>query len=281
MVRLGSGVAVRLPALILALLLAGCTPAEQAAEQVVDTAADVGESAGDPIGNVQTDVARETAPVVTAVQDAVAAVVESLPEPVNAGADARVVAHIVRWEVSGIRAYEAKYQGIICPGGASGPTWGIGYDGGHQSQATIRSDWAARADVERLAATSGKTGPGRCAAARATLRDVVIPYGQARQVFADVSMPQWERATRRTYPGIELLGVLPEGALIGNTYNRGTGMVGSRAAEKRAIRDVCVPNMDTGCLAAQLVAQCRLWAGTPNGPGLCNRRKDEARLAQS
>lgn len=48
-----------------------------------------------------------------------------------------------------------------------------------------------------------------------------------------------------------------------------------------AIRDVCVPQRDVDCMAAQLVAQCRLWAGTPNGPGLCNRRKDEARLAQS
>ena len=121
----------------------------------------------------------------------------------------------------------------------------------------------------------------RCAAARNALRDVRVPYGQARQVFADVSMPLWSSATRRVYPGIEALGRLPEGALIGNTYNRGTSMIGSRAAEKRAIRDVCVPQHDVGCLAAQLIAQCRLWAGTPNGPGLCSRRKDEARLAQS
>lgn len=281
MVRLVRPVAVRLPALILTLLLAGCTPAEQAAEQAVDTAVDVGESAGDPIGNVQTDVARETAPVVTAVQDAVAAVVESLPEPERDAADARVVAHIVKWEVSGERTYTEKYQGIICPGGASGPTWGIGYDGGHQSQATIRSDWSARQDVERLASTSGQTGAARCAASRAALRDVRVPYGQARQVFADVSMPLWSSATRRVYPGIEALGRLPEGALVGNTYNRGTSMIGSRATEKRAIRDVCVPQRDVDCLAAQLVAQCRLWTGTPNGPGLCNRRKDEARLAQS
>lgn len=45
--------------------------------------------------------------------------------------------------------------------------------------------------------------------------------------------------------------------------------------------DECVPRRDLECLAAQLVAQCRLWVGTPNGHGLCNRRKDEARLAQS
>ena len=279
MVRLGDGLVLRLLALIL--LLAGCTPAERTAAQVVDVAQDAGESAGQKLEQAERDVARETAPIVTAVQDAVAAVVEVLPAPAQDVADARVVAHIVKWEVSGERAYTAKYQGVICPGGASGPTWGIGYDGGHQSQATIRSDWSARQDVERLASTSGQTGASRCAASRAALRDVRVPYAQARKVFAEVSLPLWTGATRRTYPGVEALGPLPEGAMVGNTYNRGTSMIGSRAAEKRAIRDECVPRRDLECMAAQLVAQCRLWAGTPNGPGLCNRRKDEARLAQS
>jgi len=269
-------VVLRLLALIV--LLAGCAPAEQATQQVVDTAVDTGHEVGDPIENAQQGVSRETAPVVTAVQDAVATVMESLPEPPKHTVDPRVVSHIVRWEVSGERAYSAKYQGVICPGGASGPTWGIGYDGGHQSQATIRSDWAMRQDVDRLAATSGQSGPGKCAAARTALRDVRVPFGQARLVFTEVSMPLWERATRRTYPGVENMGPLPEGALIGNTYNRGTSMIGSRAAEKRTIRDVCVPKGDVGCLAAQLIAQCRLW---PDVPGICNRRKDEARLAQS
>lgn len=267
--------------LALIVLLAGCAPAERATEQVADVAQDAGESAGQKLEQAERDVALEAAPIVTAVQDAVAAVVEPLPVPAHDVADARVVAHIVKWEVGGERAYTAKYEGIICPGGASGPTWGIGYDGGHQSRATIRSDWGARQDVERLAATSGQTGASRCAASRAALRDVRVPYAQARKVFAEVSLPLWVGATRRTYPGVEALGPLPEGAMVGNTYNRGTSMIGSRAAEKRAIRDECVPRRDLECLAAQLVAQCRLWAGTPNGPGLCNRRKDEARLAKS
>ena len=63
-------------------------------------------------------------------------------------------------------------------------------------------------------------------------------------------------------------------------YNRGASMAGPRNAEKRAIRDVCLPAGDTQCVATELRAMCRLWAGTPNGPGLCARREDEARLAE-
>lgn len=240
-------------------------------------------SSSDPIARIAASVERDAAALMSQLsqvaQTPAAALADALPAatPPQAASDPRVVRHIVRWEVGSQARYTSRYQGVICPPGASGPTWGIGYDGGHQSPGTIRRDWAHRSDADRLAATSGQTGAVRCRMARDKLRDVRVPFVEARQVFLDTSLPVYTRMTRRTYPGVERLGVLPEGALVGNTYNRGSSMSGSRAAEKRYIRDVCVPRSDIACVAAQLRAQKRLW---PDVPGLRERRESEARLAE-
>lgn len=249
---------------VLALLLAACQPATQ-----VSASAET--------------VAETIAPAIVAVQTPVVEAVEAMLPPATAPVeparfDPRVVNHIIRWEVGSPARYTQRYQGVICPPGASGPTWAIGYDGGHQTSATILADWAHRDDKHRLAETSGQTGAARCEAARAKLRDVRIPYAEAFDNFERVSLPVWERATRRTYPGVEDLGPLPAGALQGNTYNRGTSMLGSRAAEKRVIRDDCVPRRDIDCVAAQLRAQQRLW---PDIKGLRDRRESEAQLAEA
>ena len=267
--------------LLLVLAAAGLIGCVQPA---VEVAHDAGQAATDPIEDSQATVARLIAPVLGTVRDAGAVVTEALPAPAPAAHDGvhpAAVALIVRYEVSSPAYYAKRLQGVICPGGASGPTWGIGYDGGHQSAATIRRDWGMRADVERLAATAGQTGPAQCAAARAQLRDVRVPLEQAKGVFAQVMLPTWQRASRRIYPGIELVGWLPDGVMLGNTMNRGTSMRGSRAIEKREIRDTCVPARDRACIARNLRASCRLWRGTELEAGLCGRRFAEADLVES
>ncbi|KAF1698036.1 hypothetical protein CSC62_07525 [Pseudoxanthomonas jiangsuensis] len=215
-----------------------------------------------------------------AVRDAVQAVV-----PPPAAGEARLVspaaaAHIVRWEVTSAAHYARRLQWPIWPGGASGVTWGIGYDGGHQGARTIAQDWAAHPDVARLAATAGITGT----AARAALprfRDIVVPFGEAEQVFVEVSLPVYHRTTVRAYgEGVLALPADARGALVGNTYNRGGSMVGDRNREKRAIRDTCIPLGDLACLALQLRSQCRLWRGTNLEAGLCGRRESEAQLVE-
>ncbi|GAB1407661.1 hypothetical protein MASR1M8_15800 [Thermomonas brevis] len=275
---MGRRLPARLTAAFLLVLLAACQPT---AETVVDVAEEAGEAAADPIGDAEVVVAKVAAPVIGTVKDAAAVVAEALPEPPPPPAtDPRVVAHIVRWEVSGESAYQRKYQGVICPGGASGPTIGIGYDLGHQAAATIQRDWAFRPDVDRLASAAGKVGPAQCAATRKAMAGVRVPWPEALAVFEGVSMPHWQRVTARAYPGIDGMGRLAEGAVRGNTYNRGTSMLGSRAKEKREIRDVCIPRLDAECVATQLEAQCRIWQGTDLYAGLCGRRRDEARLAR-
>lgn len=270
--------------LLTALLLAGCglhdravDNAHDVAEAAAAAATDAGAEAGWAIEKSQRTAVEAVTPPVLALQAGVEAVAPLAPErPALHRPDPRIVDHIVRWEVSSPAAYTAKWQGVICPGLASGPTWGIGYDGGQQTRQTILSDWSIRPDVAKLATASGAVGNGACNAVRRQLLDVRVPYAQAREVFVDVSYPGWSRVTKRVYPGVEALPELAGGALLGNTYNRGSSMAGSRNAEKRFIRDTCIPDHDVQCVADQLRAQKRLW---PNTKGVRDRREDEAKLA--
>lgn len=214
-----------------------------------------------------------------ALQDALPS--RPMPPPLPDRAAELAVKLIVRWEITSQAYYARRLQGVICPGGASGPTWGIGWDGGHQTERENTEAWATHSEVERLATTSGAVGEVRCAAKRGTLRDVRTPYPLAEEVFIRYSLPKYQAIAVRKY-GIALLS-MPEGvraALYSETYNRGGAIRGTRGKEQAAIRDVCLPSRDALCVAIQLEAMCRLWQGTPNGPGLCNRRFDEARVAR-
>ena len=263
--------------LLVAGLLAGCPQnnAQEVAKSVEVAAADVGAQAGWTVETTRRATSDAITPATLAFQAGVEAVA---PEAVAArySPDPRIIDHIVKWEVSSPSAYTAKWQGVICPGLASGPTWGIGYDGGHQTRQSIITDWARRPDAIRLATASGQVGNGACNVARRELADVRVPYLQAREVFVDVSYPGWARVTRRVYPGSEVLPPMAFGALLGNTYNRGSSMAGSRNAEKREIRDACIPRADVACIAEQLRASKRLW---PDTAGIRARREDEARMA--
>ena len=272
----------RITTTILALLLAACAPAPVVAEppHVETTPAPAAERVAAAAEQVQATVAGAITPVVGSVRDAVDATV---PAPAAGGTplvSPAAVAHIIRWEVSSPAYYTRALQRPIWPGGASGVTWGIGYDGGHQSRAVILGDWHAHPQAARLAESSGITGTA-ARAALARFRDILTPFDYAAEVFASASLPVYHRSTLRAY-GDGLLQLPPDaqGALVGNTYNRGGSMVGSRNVEKRAIRDECIPARDLPCIAAQLRAQCRLWRGTSLEAGLCGRREDEARLVE-
>lgn len=97
-------------------------------------------------------------------------------------------------------------------------------------------------------------------------------------------LPIWlkaHKAARVLRNGWTGIGPRPQGANVSLGYNRGWSFVGERRREMRAIRDDCVPRADRECIAVQLEAMCRIWAGQDIGEGLCDRRKDEARLARS
>lgn len=257
---------------LLLVALAACAPSVPAQ---ADTATPVVES-------LRQDVAGAALPAVVAVQEVIQAVLPAAVVPQAATVSPASVALIVRWEVTSEALYTRRYQAPIWPGGASGVTWGIGYDGGHQTRLRIGQDWSAHAAVERFQATSGITG-SQARGVVTSLSDVRVPFDLASDVFGVASLPQYRASARRAF-GATYFDTLPadaQGALVSVVYNRGASMAGGARLEMRQIRDVCLPASDVGCIAAQIRAMCRLWIGTSLEAGLCARRRDEARLAEN
>lgn len=278
----------RAPApLLAALLLAGCAESTQTASDGVADAVQVAtEAAAGTIEQVD-DVAEVAAPevntVVLAAREVMEAVTpEPLPEPTNT-ADPAAVALVVRWEVGSKDRYTKLYQGVICPGGASGPTIGIGDDLGHQAAAEIRRRWGWHPQADRLATGAGITGDAKCKAWKAQHRDIRVSYDDAIRVFTTYTWPSYLRMAERAYRnGWKSLSLPHQGGLGSNGYNRGFSMVGKRNVHKRHTRDVCVPANDADCTANQLIASCSIWDNQPAiRKGLCARRHDEARFVRS
>jgi len=272
-------------ALALTALLAAChapVDAQALVPHVVTTPATIDAPVDAAIEHAQSTLADVAAPAAVDVREWVQAVVPPPAQIQPPQISPAAVSLIVRWEVGSAAQYTRTLQRPVWPGGASGITWGIGYDGGYQTARDIRAAWADHAQVARLAGTAGILGD-RARLALPGYRDIVTPYPLAYTVFVDVSLPAYRDAARTAF-GASRFDALPpdaQGALVSLTYNRGPSMVGQRNAEKRAIRDVCLADANVHCVATQLRAMCHLWAGTPNGAGLCHRRQDEAQLAET
>lgn len=231
---------------------------------------------------VAVEAASETVQEATqATQEAFAAVLPDLPpaETPDTACTRAAAALIVRWEVTSKGYYDKRLRYPIWPRGASGVTWGIGYDGGHQTARTIRGDWSEHTAVDRLARTAGITGK----AAQAILsqyRDIPTEFDYASRVFETRALIEYLRIARRVF-GNENFDRLPPNAcaaLVSLVYNRGGAMSGDSRREMRAIRDVCIPGLDLACIAAELRSMGRLWRGTVNEKGLVARREAEAIL---
>lgn len=266
-------------AFLAATLLLGCAESKQEAATAVDDAVtQASEAVAEQAEEVQSTGAATTTPFVLAMREAVDSITtEPLPEPVTS-IDPAVVALVVRWEVGSPAQYVRRYQGVICPGGASGPTVGIGDDLGHQTPAEIRRRWGWHPLVDELVTGSGVTGDAACKAWKAQHRDIRVSYDDAIRVFTRYSWPTYQAMAERAYRnGWAELTRNHQGSLTSNGYNRGFSFLGSRRTEMREIRDTCVPVNDAPCTAGQLRASCRVWDSQPkNRKGLCARRYSEA-----
>lgn len=223
----------------------------------------------------------------SAITPVVAAAIESLapstppepPAPSNAQCRKLAAGLIARWEITSPSYYESRLRGVIWPKGASGLTWCIGYDGGHQTRVVILDDWQAHAQAERLGQTAGITG-ARAGQLLPQYRDITTPYPDCYQVFEERSLVEYERRTARAFR-VDLA-ELPPGvcsSLVSAVYNRGASMTGDSRREMVEIRDQCLPARSWECVAAALRSMCRLWRGTVNERGLCARRDMEASYA--
>lgn len=187
---------------------------------------------------------------------------------------------LVDGETGGEARYTRLYQSPIWPGGGSGVTIGIGYDLGQAAAEVIRLDWVNHISVDRLIDQAGISGD----AARAripALRDVTTTWPLAEAVFSISTLPRYYRLADRAFgAGFRALAPPAQGALVSLVYNRGAAMAGERRKEMRTIRDECVPRGDRNCIARELRAMVRIWAGTNIEAGMRARREAEARLAE-
>ena len=217
-----------------------------------------------------------------AAQEAIADLTPTIPPPEarNAACRRAAASLIVRWEVSSPAYYERRLQGVIWPGGASGATWGIGFDGGHQTRKVIADDWHAHESLDRLLTTAGVTGT-RARDALPQYRGILTDYDYAYERFETRALVEYERRAERAF-GADFAAMRPGAcaALTSLVYNRGASMTGDSRREMKNIRDQCVPSLDYACMARELRAMCRIWRGTVNENGLCARREAEAQLAE-
>lgn len=286
----------RLLALFAAILLGACArpgsipPVDAAVSGAPDDlpataplAAEEAAVADQPLPTTVAASAGFVASPVAAAVEALTSTAPPLPAPDSRSAACRRAASslIIRWEVSSEDWYDQALRFPIWPGGASGVTWGIGYDGGQQASVVIADDWQDHAQAARLATTAGIVGtPAREALPR--YRDIATAYGYAGQVFEDRSLIEYERRTRRAFEdGFDQLRSNACAAMVSLVYNRGATMTGDSRLEMRVLRDECIPVQDYACMARELRSMKRIWRGTVNERGLTARREAEAILVET
>jgi len=174
---------------------------------------------------------------------------------------------------------EGLYQPGQWAGESSGITIGIAYDLGFVTRESFESDWKAHLSSEQLARLVTAIGvSGKAAQALApNFRDIIITHASAVDVFERVTLPQYVARTAEVFPGFDKLPLDAQGALVSLVFNRGTGLVGDRRKEMRAIRDL-VPSGDLAAIAREIRGMKRL---NPGVEGLIKRREAEAVLLES
>lgn len=190
---------------------------------------------------------------------------------------------ILDWEVGGGQAYYDKFLARPdWPGGASGPTIGVGFDCGYYSALEIRSTWINRGIdakiIDALASVAGITGT-RAQSVTENIKWIVIPWGPAEDVFDSTTVVKFHHLAAMVFPGLDNLCPDAAGALVSLVFNRGTSTVGTRRREMRAIQGLTA-SKDYAGIAAQLRSMKRIWAGT-SVKSLCQRREEEAVLVES
>ena len=195
---------------------------------------------------------------------------------------------IVAFEVGSQAQFNAKYRGPTWAGGASGVTFGIGFDLGYSTAAEIASTWSPYlppAMVQAMCSAAGLTGAtGQAACFR--LRGVVtVSWTAAMAVFEGLDMPKWEKAVAAALPNTDALSPDSFGALVSLAYNRGASFNNPKSPSDpsdryREMRDIHahMASKSFGSIPGDIRSMERLW---PNVRGLILRRQQEADLFQT
>lgn len=191
----------------------------------------------------------------------------------------KAIEFIIKEENSDEAYYTKLCTGFEWPGGASGPTVGIGYDCGYCRVQEIKDDWDELIPDEMinvLVLASGITGERAHGFVQHYRHHVNIPWNVAVQQFVQREVPKWVTRVTNVLPNCDKLSPDSLGALVSLAYNRGPSFraVGDRCVEMRGIYD-CMVSQKFDRIPALFISMRRLW---PQGGDLWRRRMHEADL---
>lgn len=174
------------------------------------------------------------------------------------------------------------------PGGASGVTYGYGYDLGYNDKDQITKDWGSYVNGNVLSfmlSCSGLKGEAAKRMIGPVTRTLRISQQAAENVFRDKTLPRFKKLALDTYPGLEKLPEDTIGAITSLVFNRGTsfGKEGQPSWDSRKEMRELAPLIEEGNLPAiadKVREMTRLWEGK-GLDGLITRRNNEANLIYS
>lgn len=190
---------------------------------------------------------------------------------------------IYDFEIGGGQSYyEKKLAKFTWPGGASGPTIGIGIDTAYYSAKEISNifNFLPEDQIHLIQGASGRTGKrGKDYTLKLRRAGIVVNWAQAEDIFQRITWPKFSRAAEKAFPGLEHLHEDAYGAIVSLVFNRGTSMAGDSRKEMRNVRAL-IPDKNYKKIAAEFKSMKRIWENKELD-GLLRRRDAEAALILS
>lgn len=190
---------------------------------------------------------------------------------------------IYDYEVGGGKDYYNKYLKMFTwPGGASGPTIGIGIDCAYYSKEELKNlfSYLPYDKISMVEGASGKKGEaGKEYTKFLRANKIEMPWEIAEKTFILTTWKKFSELAEKTYPELNELCSNAYGAIVSLVFNRGSSLVGDSRKEMREIKNL-IPQKDYTGIAQQIRKMKRLWEGK-NMDGLLKRREAEARLIET
>lgn len=190
---------------------------------------------------------------------------------------------LLKYEVGGGKNYYDKYLSrFTWPGGASGPTIGIGIDCAYYTESELGDifNFLKKEEVELIKGAVGRTSErGREYTKKLRAAGIMVDWENALNIFESLTWAKFTKLAEKTFPGLRELCPDAYGAIVSLVFNRGTNLTGEKRLEMRNIR-VLVPKKDYKKIADEIRNMKRIWRGK-NLDGLIQRREAEAALVES
>lgn len=190
---------------------------------------------------------------------------------------------IFEYEVGGGEKYYNKFlKRFTWPGGASGPTIGIGIDCAYYTPDELARlfSYLPFKKCKLVQAASGKTGIAGKAYTKVLREEgIEMSWEESQKIFMTTTWPKFAGLTDKAFPRADELCDSAYGALVSLVFNRGSSLAGASRAEMRAIRDL-VPQKNYHAIAKEIRLMKRIWQGK-GLDGLLRRRDAEADLVAS